>query len=391
MLKIVFDTFNISPGNITFHAKTYDDGNLIKDDEIYFKFSREMEVNDNLIAISLSTFCAQKYDEIYMDLAIHEDTISNISSFTRAKVTSKIIDNNEFIVGNKNNMALNFSGGFDSLAEKFLLGDLAELVSIAFFSSETNFFKKFSPHILETNFRQLGYNANTWTFMGVASVLFSNSLNIKYHTFGTVFESYYLQASRNFSLRDVFYSIPFNYADIQDVKLIHAITEIGTALIVCRAYPYLVNDSLASLSVPGTEKRYRKQLIIQALQKKFDLNVYLELTEPPVEERRLIWGENYVVDFLGLYILKYMGIDETSYILRNIPNEAIDFVNNNSLEFYEKFNPDYLNNIPKQFKSEIVKNLSIVEIYPYNQKDYDDLNSVLKFLSKYHPELNEIL
>lgn len=379
-------------GYITFHAKSYKDNNLIKDDEIYFKFDEKINVNDNLIAIALSTFCGQKYDEIYFDLNIHENTISNLSSFTLANITTKGIDNNKFLVENKNNIVLNFSGGFDSLAEKFLLGDSAKLVSISFFSSETNFFKKFSPYILETNFRRLGYNNNGWTFMGVASVLFSNFLSIKYQTFGTVFESYHLQATQEFSSRDKFFSPPLSYAGIQDIKLIQGITEIGTALIMCNAYPYLVNDSLVSLSVPGTEKRYRKQLIIQVLKKKFNLeNIYIELTEPPIEEKRAVWGNNYVVDFISLYILKYIGIEETSNILRNIPDDAIDFVNNNSLDFYEKFNPNYLNNIPKEIKSEVIKNLAIAKIYPYNQKDFEDLKNVLIFLSKYHPYLKEIL
>lgn len=395
MLKIVFENFNKNLGEILFNVKQYDENSILKNDVIYFKLSEDFVVNDNLLAIALSTFCGVKFDEIYFDLSVHKKIIEDISLFTNAIVKAKSVNTENFPCyddSSNYHIALNFSGGFDSLAAKVLYGDLVDLVSISFFEIEHDFFKKFNPYILETNFRQLGYAENSWTFMGVGTILFSEYLNLKYHTFGTIFEAFHLHATKEFSSRGTFIEKPFIFAGIEDLKLIQGLTEIGTALVLCNTNPHLVNDSIASLSQPGTEKRYRKQLIIQILKDKFDLkDVYIELTEPPVEEKRLTWGNDYAIDFLSLYLLKHAGIGETSNIMMNIPNDAINFVENHSLEFYEKFNVNFLNNIPQEFTFKIMENLVNAKIFMYNQNDYDELFSVIKFLSNYHDFLEDIL
>lgn len=392
MLKIIFDTFEKNPGKIVFHIKTFDGENFLKDDEIFIKFPEIYETNDNLIAIALSTLCGTKYDYIYIDLIINEGLKEKISFFTQSIVETKDINTEEFINKNNDNIALNFSGGLDSLSAKYLFGDYAELISIAFFGNEYNFFKKFSPHIIDTNFRQLGYAENHWTFMGVGAILLSDALNLRYHTFGTILEAFHLHATLDYSSKESFIEPPFQLAGLNDIKLIQGLTEIGTALISSTVYPYLINDSLISLSMPGTEKRYRKQLIIQILKKKFNLNnIYVELTEPPAEENRLKWGSFFAIDFLVLYILKYAGINETNNIMLNIPNEVIEFVENHRLDFYEKFNPNFLNNIPNSLKKEVTRNLLNANIFMYNQRDFNELNEVIKFLSKYHAHLNDIV
>lgn len=392
MLKIFFDTFEKTPLKITFNIKTYDNEVLLKNDDIYFKFDEPIEVNDSILAIALSTFCGDKFDQIYFDLVIHERLIGQISEYTKAKVFAKGTNDVEFISDNRDKIALNFSGGFDSLSAKILLEDMVELISISFFDIEYNFFKKFKPHILETNFRKLGYADNVWTFMGVGSLLYSESLNLRYHTFGTVFESYHLHATQEYSSQEIFIEPPFNFAGINDIKFIQGLTEIGTALVLCNTQPYLINDSIVSLSPPKTEKRYRKHLIINILKEKFNLkNIYLEHSDPPEKENRLEWGNYFVVDLLSLYILKYGGIEETSKIINNIPQDAVDFVNTKSLDFYERYNTNFINNLPEKYKSQILKNLAKAKIYPYDQNDFNELYDVMEFLSKYYPFLKSIL
>lgn len=384
-MKIIFDDFIKTEQKIIFNIKIFYNNKLITNDEIYFELSEKIDIDDNLIATALSTLCGKEYDEIYYDLILHENTIKQISLFTNAKVEVKNIDNTCYLSPkNKFKIILNFSGGFDSLAAKTILGDMAELVSISFFDIEEHFFKKFKPYTVKTNFRKLDYDKNHWTFMGVASILYSNFLKAKYQTFGTIFEATTIHSNKNISLKKEFKDCPFNTVDIQDIKIIQSLTEIGTALILCNSNPYLVNDSLKSLSNPKTEKRYRKELIIETLCNKFNLNIYLEHTEAPEKIKRKNWGEYYTVDFLSLYLIKYAGIEETSKILNNIPKEAIDFVKTLPLEFYEKYNPNFLNNVPAHFKFEITKNLAKSKILPYNQNDYEELHRVLEFLSIYH-------
>lgn len=388
MKKIVFDSFLKTPEKITFNVNSYEGNDLIKHDELFFEFSEEVSVNDNLIAIALCTFCKNMADEIYFDLTLHEKTIENISEYTHAKVSSKLLNNEEFINKNNNNISLNFSGGFDSLTAKILLEDLVDLVAINFtgvLKREHDFFKKFKPHTVTTNFRELGYSNehNDWTFMGVASILYSDFLNLGYQIFGSIFESSPSNGIKEVSLRKKVMFPPFTYAGITDLKVIPCLTNVGTALVLCNTHPYLINDSLVSLSGKGSRKLYVKHLIIRILIKRFNLkNIYLEPVEPPIDI--IPWGSNFAVDFLTLYFLKYSGFDEVSKIVNNIPEKVLSFVESHSLEFYEKYDTNFLNNVPENIKVILIKNLTESKIYPFNENDFGELKDVMELLSEYY-------
>lgn len=397
MQKIIFDSFLKVPGKITFHAKSYDGENFIKQDELFFEFSENISVNDNLIAIVICTFCKNLYGEIYFDLVLNKKTLENISEYTGANVSSKQINDDECYNKQKHNISLNFSGGFDSLAAKILLGNLVELVAINFtgegFKREYEFFKKFNPYTITTNFRQLGYSneRNDWTFMGVASILYSDYLNLDYQIFGTIFEASPYHGIKEYSSRENYVTPPFNYAGLSDLKIVQGLTEIGTALVLCNTQPHLINDSLISLSTPGSEKRYRKQFIIQILVKKFKFkNIFIELTEPPSQDKIRSWGSNFALDFLALYFLKNAGFDETSKTVKDIPEGVLTFVENHSLEFYEKYDTNFLNNVPIDIKSTFIKNLSESGIYPFNEQDFIELSEVMNLLGEFYPNIKKL-
>lgn len=393
MLKIKFINFNIDKGRIDFDVITYDENNIYKEDKLFFELSEPIIVSDNLILIALSTLCGKEYDEIYLDLDTNLELINQIQKFTDAKVTVKNVTCDKLIFNKCNDkILLNFSGGFDSLAALCVLPkDKTEIVSINFggwFESENDFFKKFNPYTVSTNFRQLKYDRASWTFMGIAGILFSDFLNAKYNVFGTILEGTPYHFSNNM-INYVPSVQPFSFLNLSDIKFIPGITEVGTAMILCYYKPELVNDSLISLAKPWSEKRYRKQLLTQIVCNRFNYSIFLDLTDAP--NYQVDFGTNFALDFLALYQLKFAGLNEVEKTLSNIPQEAIDLVNNLSLEFYEKYNTNFLKNIPKQFQSEFLKNLAMAGVLPYNEIDFDEFIKVREFLSKFHKNLDTIL
>src|SRR5699024_12658626 len=84
--------------------------------------------------------------------------------------------------------ALNFSGGFDSLAAR-VLEPHAELISLDFggrFSRERKFFERFDPYVLETNLVDIGLNRYAWSFMGIGSLLMRYELQLGAYSFGSI-------------------------------------------------------------------------------------------------------------------------------------------------------------------------------------------------------------
>lgn len=393
--KIEFIDFNITKRSIICTCKTYLEAKLEKTDTLEFHFNRDVRPNNNLITLALATLCGKNYAEIYFDLEVSTQTINDLVTFTGANIKVLKVDTTKmppFLPKEKNKILLNFSGGFDSLAALCLMPNNAELVAIDFggwFERETNLFKKFNPHIVTTNFRQLKYDRSSWTFMGVAAILFSEYLDASYNVFGTILEGtpyHFVEAKSHTTNVTV---PPFSHAGLKDIKYVAGLTEVGTAMVISHYKPEIINESLISLSAPETEKRYRKQLLTQIVCKKYNKNIELVLTDAP--KNQIKFGSNFALDFLALYEIKNAGLEQAQKTLSNIPEEAIELANNLTLSFYEKLNTNFLNTIPSDLRHDYLDKLAQANIYPYDELDWKEFRIVTNFLAHYHESLNKLI
>lgn len=215
-----------------------------KSDELTFELcapegEKLQAPSTDAIAYTLSTLCGTTYGTIHMDLEITEECREKLKAFTKAEViVPACIQKVEQETAEKNAVVLNFSGGFDSLAAMSLMPKDTRLVAVDFggwFERETDFFEKFSPYVLRTNFRKLKYDRESWTFMGAGSLLFSESLNAKYNIFGTILEASANQMTENpvNAIRQE--TMPFSGLGLQDMRVVNGLTEVGTAMI-CTYY-----------------------------------------------------------------------------------------------------------------------------------------------------------
>lgn len=390
MKSIKFINFNIIEGRIECDVLRFEDDNLTNEDKVFFELSEKIIVNKNLIAIALSTLCGTIFDNVYMDLEIGDEVYNNLKSFFDCEFNVKEINQSGISKG-KGNIILNFSGGFDSLAIYLLMPHKFKLVSLDFsgkFAREEKFFKVFSPYTVKTNIRLLGLSRNHWSFMGIGAILFKEYLEADYETFGSILEAGPYTFTKKHSLLDNPISFPMCFAGLNELHLARGITEPGTALIISNKSPYFINSSLNSLANIGEEKRYRKQLLIQIIANKYNKDLKLDLVDAG---NKVDFNQSLAHGFLALYIAKFAGIDELNKVVLNVPDEFIELSNQLSLDFYEKFNPNFLNSIPKDLKGDYLKALSDAEVYPYNQKDWEEFNIVVSLLRKYYSNLDYLL
>ena len=393
MKNIYFNEISKNPGKITLNLIIKENNKTIKNEELFFKFNIPFKPSDDILAIVLSTICGSKmYKNIYLDLNITSSIYINIKSFTNSNVFPKeILENKESKI-EKENFLLNFSGGIDSLALLSLLPkNYTKLVSINWGGSfrEYDFFKKFDTYIVETNLLDLGIKYN-WSALGMASIFYSEYLKGKYVTFGNVLEASAFTFSPQ--IPDKYFktpeAVPFCYInDISYPYYTVGLTEVGTFLVASYYFPELIGESLESICHPTWEKRGRKELLLEIINKKFIRNIEHEKSNPPWNKFK--FGDVLSEDFLCLYIIKHLGIEKASQILMDIPEEAEIFSKKYSLDFYERFNTNFLLTIPKEYRGEMVKRLINADVIPYNQNDYNELQQVVNFLSKYHEELKK--
>ena len=390
--SVIFTNFIFDSMKIKFKILVKEKGIIKISDEIFFKFNKNIDISNDTLAVMLAICAKIKYNYIYIDLIITKRVFEKINNYTYGDIRVKnVIDNSE-IKQKKDKIIVNFSGGLDSLSLLSLLPkDSYTLISVAWegFTREKNFFIKFNPFIVETNFRKFLDERKIWEFMGIGSLFYNEIINAKYQTWGTIFECCFFSGSYKFAGLKSFISPPFNIMGINDIKLIQGLTEIGTALIVLKDHPFLANESLISLASEDSSKRLRKNLIVKILIRKYNLtNVYLGFDEIKEPKNKIKWGY-FTDDFLVFWIIKNMGYEESSKYILNIPQDINEIIESNSLTFYEKFNTNYLNNIPIKFKSKILENIIRLNIEFYDENDFKELKNVLIYMKKYNSNLQK--
>jgi hypothetical protein len=353
---------------------------------IFFKLSPAIKPREDLIALALSTLCAKKYSSIHYDINVSEAILFAISKFTDADVTASFSVDNGFQRKRRSTVTLNFSGGFDSLAAKCVMPDHTNLVSMDFggrFSRERAFFENFDTCIVSTNLLETPLRYNSWSMMGIASILFSDYLATDFQTFGSILEA----GPNNFSdqpvaARNISFP-PFLAAGMENAPYVLGLTEVGTLKVIGHYDPDLIAPSLESLATPGEEKRFRKQVLSlitsEKISKDFNLNIIQRPSQPHFK-----FGQSFAVDFLAIYVIKNAGVDIASHTVREIPDEVVKLASRLSLTFYERLNTNFVNHFPKNLVGGLLSKLGDAGIVPYTASDWNEFYQVREVLSHYY-------
>ncbi len=382
--SITFSGFTYSPDGFSCNCRST---KFNRDDRLDFVlFPNPGNIESDAIALALSTLCGSSYAYIAIELEVSVNVASAIEAYTGASVSFSSVTKFERNPGGKN-FALNFSGGFDSLAAYSLMPrDKTKLVSIDWgghFFREELFFRRFSPYTLKTNVQRLGYCRETWTFMGMAMILFSHSLDIGYGVFGGTFENTAINMVRCPRIGRNFETAPFSSLGIKDMRVTHGITEIGSLMVVLRHQPSYFMDSLISVAAPMSEKLYRKSLLSYIVNQKFKYGLDVPIQNAPLKPAYR-FGDNLTIDMLCLYEIKNVGRMIAEKTVSDIPEEADEFVRGLDLSFFERVNTNFLDSIPNNYQDYYMSQLLKAGIRPYSEEDWYEVDEVCKFLSRWH-------
>lgn len=357
----------------------------VENGELFFEFNVANNPSEDAITVALSCIVGVlKFDEVHFDCIVHRNTAQKIKKFCKSKITFRTILSNDYVVSFEEKVILNFSGGLDSLASLSLIErNKLRLVSIEFggnFKRESDFFTKFDPFIVKTNFRQLPFfkklESKNWQFMGVGTILFCELLKAKYFIFGSI-----LEADPNLNVKVGTKIKPFDILGLESINLVRGMTELTTTKIACNFQDFsTIQASLNSLSDPGSGKRFRKDLLVYV----FNPTIKINRTRTTYE-----FGKDYTFDFLLLYIIKKRGLTFSLQFVKNIPPEIVALVNNLTLSFYERVHPCSLVGFPttsfmKYFLEKIMSN----NILFYEPKDFQELSEVRNVLAEFYGQKN---
>lgn len=329
----------------------------------------------DLIASAYAALCGRTYDSVQIDVPIGPTAVKAVEDATHAKLSHLKGPDVHREPGEA--QALNFSGGFDSLAAKAVLPG-AHLVSLDFggrFARERPMFSRFSPYIVRSNLVDLGLNLNHWSFMGLGSILLRDELRLKTYSFGSI------QAG---SLPKLF-TAPVNQSrlrmptgvDMEICNPVAGISETGAIAIVARTSPDMLGDVLASVSHPGEVKHLRKRLMLEAVSTRE--RIAIDLPEVPTLEKLPAWGSRFADDLASLYVMKILGPEAVSASYEGgIPATVVEWVAKTDLLFMERFNPHAYAGLRQSMLADLYARLTQLSVTPYARQDWFDAAGAMK-------------
>lgn len=333
----------------------------------------------DLIAATYSSLCGTAFDEVRIDLPLGRHQAASLENNLKAKLVHNPGIDNRHRPGSQN--ALNFSGGFDSLAAKELLPD-SHLVSLDFggsFSRERKFFERFNPLIFRTNLTALKMNRYSWQFMGIGSILLRDELQLDSYSFGSITAGL---LPRLFStpLDQSTAGIPAaNALGMVQNNPVIGLTEIGALSLVVKNHPEILIDSLRSVALPVEDKFQRKYQMLEAVT--HALGIPIRLPDVPNRSTSIQWGSSSATDLSSLFVIKELGVDHVapSYT-EGIPTQIVAALESIDMSFMLRFNPQAYAGVELKTLTNWYSTLVSNGITPYHRKDWEEIAKVMRLL-----------
>lgn len=350
-------------------------------DEVWYRAPCPFRSHPDTLATVMSCLCGSAYDEMSFDFPISEHCRNAIERKCRALVTAAGTTSPRV---SGPNVGLSFSGGYDSLAAWLMSPEYFTRIAMDWggrFSRERRFFETLNPIIVSTNARELKVDKIDWRFMGTGTVLLSDFLDLGEIAFGTIFEGS-LSYIRSSGPRK---SPPLNWesAGLKDCTPTRGLNQVGTAMMIAEFAPDLIRGSLESLSEPGTEKYFRKQLLADcAVERKTGMKP--DFSNYAYPKKKTPIGTTYAFDILSVFFVKRYGRDIVSRWasdLDKLPPSTLESIDE---EIFFKYNPWFEEQIAPGMRDQAFSRMRKAGIGIYEGADWDSYEKLRDLLVTLH-------
>lgn len=353
-------------------------------ENLKFRFVHPITLREDNLAVALSTLCGTNFDCIRFGFPISAKAREGIEQWTRSDVQAEPAFETTFSEHKRDNAVLNFSGGLDSLAAKFILGDDATLVSLDLggrFAREERFFRDFDPLVVQTNLVETSLRYNSWSFMGIGPLLLADEIDDRYFAFGSILEAGQLRLGHSKSSRTTF--PPFALGGYESVAPVGGVSEAGTIAIVLAHRPDLLYMSLKSLASPGEEKYFRKIALAKVMTEV--LGADSDIPELPHKQRvHYTFGQNFAVDLTAMFFVAfgYRGFAES--IVDAVPDPIAASVNEKNMAFMLKADQDYYESYPEVLKPNLISAFQHSGLEEYDASDYESVDEIRRLMKDFY-------
>lgn len=281
---------------------------------------------------------------------------------------------------------LSFSGGVDSLAAHYLCGPDAQLLSLEFgghFKRESDFFKRWDTKIIRTDFRNKPFDEKLdWRFIAAGAILMSDFIGVESLLFGTILEAspFWFNVKTKTPYENARMYQVFELADIKIGQTVISLSEYGTTKVASSFGREILSSSIESAAAKGSLKLFRKLLLEKIVLGDEITNDWTSLNKP---KNKSIFGKSFTEDILSLYFSWKLGATFVSEYLLDMSDDFKSAADTLDMGFFEKYNPENLVANPPDLRDRFVTIFRSLDLLPYSESDYENINAVREFLSGY--------
>jgi hypothetical protein len=173
---------------------------------------------------------------------------------------------------------------------------------------------------------------------------------------------------------------------LEEVYIVRSVSFVASTMLsaLSAANDFEVERSLRASSRPNSEKGVRKRLSLQYLYKSRGLPVPpfvgpLQFPEAPAR-----FGGEYSQDFKWIFLSKHFGTALANRVVSGIDRFDLSEVQRLSLAFYTKYHTSIAELIPDPLRNAALAWFHDCGIYPYTERDWEELDRVRTFLYRVH-------
>jgi len=345
-----------------------------------------VQLTNDSIAVIIAAMVLDKYKHINYQFAISATALSEIEKLTLAAVTVPEVLA-ETSPAPRSGGALNFSGGLDSTAAQLLCPGLQPVkVRRQAALSDPNITAPDgaeAPGLLTvtTNASEFVFAHYPVGYYNLAALMLADTAGIGHVVDGRIMtDDPYL-----FGFLDGFYPKVLPLPDeVRGVKILYpfvGLTKAGIYKIIHALSPDKLQPASAASgfithNVPLEAMRNTlKMLLRKAIAGEL---IPVDVIAPVNWEAAKNGGS---IVFYAMYILKRLGRTAASLLIDDIPEEVVQLATSLNLNFYERYDPRALKNIPEEFADYLLSRFEAAGIELYDEVDYAERAQVLGLIA----------
>lgn len=358
-------------------------------DQIYFEVPPDFHTHNDLVATALMTLVGRAAPVVRFNFPISQRCAEMLAAYYSLDEVGPI---DAALEPRRRGrfLGINFSGGLDSTALLVLLrasGVEIKVITSDYgepFRRERIGYEQFHRDVTcATDLRDKGFGRRG-RFNYAVPLLFANYLDLFgiapghpfQHEFPPSIESLDRGQQPLFRSREP----AVTSGGLDEVHIIRGLTSLGCLAIVLTLAPDALERAFIAADAETGTKYVGKALLVHWLcaQRRIAVPDFLKSfdTGPAPPASGLA---NSGVS--TLFMVKRLGVDVAARVAPGIQNRDLSFLEDLTVNFFEKYNTNFISLIPGDMRNQILATLHRCGIYPFDERDWRELGVVRDFIN----------